>query len=58
MGDEMNKEKIRRTAAATDIILEGCNRALQALQAHWCRSTMSCATTSSQSAVTMLGVAK
>jgi hypothetical protein len=26
-------EKIRRAAAATDTILEGCNAALQALQA-------------------------
>jgi hypothetical protein len=29
----MNQEKIRHAAAATDVILEGCNRALQALQA-------------------------
>jgi hypothetical protein len=27
------QEKIRHAAAATDVILEGCNRALQALQA-------------------------
>jgi hypothetical protein len=36
MGDkrnQMNQEKIRHAAAATDVILEGCNRALQALQA-------------------------
>jgi hypothetical protein len=29
----MNQEKIRHPAAATDVIIEGCNRALQALQA-------------------------
>ena len=29
----MNQEKIRHAAAATDVILDGCNRALQALQA-------------------------
>jgi hypothetical protein len=29
----MNQEKIRHAAAATDVILEGHNRALQALQA-------------------------
>ena len=29
----MNQEKIRHAAAATDMIPEGCNRALQALQA-------------------------
>jgi hypothetical protein len=29
----MNQEKIRPTAAATDVVLEGCNTALQALQA-------------------------
>ena len=28
----MNQEKIRYAAAATDMILEGCNLALQALQ--------------------------
>jgi hypothetical protein len=28
-----NQEKIRRAAAATDVILEGCNTALQALHA-------------------------
>jgi hypothetical protein len=28
-----NREKIRHAAAATDVILEGCNTALQALQA-------------------------
>ena len=29
----MNQEKIRRAAAVTDVVLEGCNTALQALQA-------------------------
>jgi hypothetical protein len=29
----MNQEKVRHAAAATDVILEGCNTALQALQA-------------------------
>jgi hypothetical protein len=29
----MNQEKIRHAAAATDVVLEGHNRALQALQA-------------------------
>jgi hypothetical protein len=29
----MNQEKVRHAAAATDVILEGYNRALQALQA-------------------------
>jgi hypothetical protein len=29
----LNQAKIRHAAAATDVILEGCNRALQALQA-------------------------
>jgi hypothetical protein len=29
----MNQEKVRHAAAATEVILEGCNRALQALQA-------------------------
>ena len=28
----MNQEKIRHAAAATDVVLEGCNRALGALQ--------------------------
>jgi hypothetical protein len=29
----MHQEKVRRAAAATDVVLEGCEAALQALQA-------------------------